>query len=120
MLHQLWCESERNLSKYIRNVNNKTKDHISKHYSILKVHLATQMFSKHNVNTIDDYSEEWSGKEKYESFREVLLLLNDLIDIMNGRKKLIVFKYKWWKNWWVIEVCFNFSISNKKEYEDLW
>ena len=35
---------------------------------------------------IDDYAEECGGKEKYESLREILLLLNDFIDIMNGKK----------------------------------
>ena len=46
-------------------------------------HLATHICSKNVVNTIDDYAEECGEKEKYGPLREVLLLLNDFIDIMN-------------------------------------
>ena len=133
MLHQLWCESGSNLSNSVRNVNKLTKDHFFKNnYSRMRVHLATQICSKNVVNMIDDYAEECGGKEKYEPLREVLLLLNSFIDIMNGRKKVDCFSspndeklvellklvsiFTEWKNE---------SLSNKKEfismqsYEDL-
>ena len=133
MLHQLWCESGSNLSNSVRNVNKLTKDHFFKNnYSRMRVHLATQICSKNVVNMIDDYAEECGGKEKYEPLREVLLLLNSFIDIMNGRKKVDCFSspndekldellklvsiFTDWKNE---------SLSNKKEfipmqsYEDL-
>ena len=47
---------------------------------------------------IDYYAEECGGKEKYEPLREVLLLLNSVIDIMNGRKRLIAFQVQMMKN----------------------
>ena len=37
---------------------------------------------------IYDNAEEFGGKEKYGPLREVLLLLNNFIDIMNGRKNV--------------------------------
>ena len=40
---------------------------------------------------IDDYAEECGGNEKYEPLREVLILLNRFIDIMNGIKKVDCF-----------------------------
>ena len=51
----------------------------------MRVHLATQICLKNVVNMIDDYSKECGGKEKYGPLREVLLLLNNFIDIMNGK-----------------------------------
>ena len=40
---------------------------------------------------IDDYAEECGGKEKYRSLREVFLILNNFISIMNGIKKVDCF-----------------------------
>ena len=56
----------------------------------MRVHLARQIYSKNVVNMINDYAEECGGK-KYEPLREVLLLLNSSIDIMNRRKKVDCF-----------------------------
>ena len=98
MLHQLWSESGSNLSNSVRNVNKITKDHFFKNnYSRMRVHLSTQICSKNVVNMIDDYAKECGGKEKYESLREVLLLLNNLIYIMNGRKNVDCFQVQMMK-----------------------
>ena len=57
----------------------------------MRVHLVTQICFKNVVNMIDDYAEICGGKEKYEPMREVILLMNNFIDIMNGRKKVDCF-----------------------------
>ena len=89
MLHQLWCESGSNTSDSVRNVNKLTNYHFSKNnYSRMRVHLTAHIYSENIVNMIDNHTEECSGKEKYELLREVLLLLNNFIDIMNERKRL--------------------------------
>ena len=58
---------------------------------------------------IDDYAKECGGKEKYESLREVLLLLNNFIYIMNGRKKVDCFPVRMMKklmsNWNLFQSC---------------
>ena len=54
-----------------------------------RVHLAAQICSENVVNMIDNYAEFFGGKEKYGPMREVILLMNNFIDVMNGRKKLI-------------------------------
>ena len=54
----------------------------------MRVHLTAHIYSENIVNMIDNHTEECSGKEKYELLREVLLLLNNFIDIMNERKRL--------------------------------
>ena len=48
------------------------------------------IFSENIVNMIDDYAEEYSGK-KYATLRELLLLLDDFINIMNGRENVHCF-----------------------------
>ena len=92
MLHQLWCASGSNINDSIRNVNKLTKDHFFKNnYSRMRVHLAVQICSKNVVNMIDDYAQICGGKVKYGPMREVILLMNNFIDIMNGRKKVDCF-----------------------------
>ena len=89
LLHQLWCASGSNINDSIRNVNKLTKDHFFKNnYSRMRVHLAVQIFSKNVVNMIDDYAEICGGKEKYGPMREVILLMNNFIDVMNGKTKV--------------------------------
>ena len=72
---------------------------------------------------IDDYAKECGGKEKYESLREVLLLLNNLIYIMNGRKNVDCFQVQMMKKlmsyWNLFQLCLEWkdeSLSNKKEF----
>ena len=63
----------------------------------MRVHLVTQICSKRVVNMIDNYAEERGGKEKYRPLRKVLLLLNNFIYIINGRKKVDFFSVQMMK-----------------------
>ena len=51
----------------------------------MRVHLVAQFCSENVVNMIDNYAEICGGKERYGPMREVILLLNNFIDIMNER-----------------------------------
>ena len=53
-----------------------------------RVHLAAQICSENVVNMIDNYAEFFGGKEKYGPMREVILLMNNFIDVMNGKTKV--------------------------------
>ena len=53
-----------------------------------RVHLAVQICSENVVNMIDNHAEFFGGKEKYGPMREVILLMNNFIDAMNGNTKV--------------------------------
>ena len=57
----------------------------------MRDHLVSQICSENIFDMIYDNAEAFGGKVKYGPLREVLLLLNNFIDIMNGRKKVDCF-----------------------------